>query len=60
LGVAGVAPVGEVLLGDKGIVEVLVNDLPGFGLSIEPLGDFLAGKSVFETEAELIVAGWGR
>ena len=59
LGVAGVAPVGEVLLGDEGTVEVLVNDLPGFGLSVEPLEDVLAGEAIFEAEAELIAEGFG-
>jgi hypothetical protein len=34
--------------------------MPGFGLSVEPLEDVLAGEAIFEAEAELIAEGFGK
>ena len=56
---AGVFPVGEVLLGDGGGVEVMFEDVLDLGESIEPVEKFGAELAVGETGVELITDGLG-
>jgi len=54
---AAVFPIGEVLFGDRTVVEVGGEDGFGFGKRVEPWEDGFGGESVVEFEVELFTDG---
>ena len=54
LQIAAFAPFGEVLLGNGGSIEELVDDLDDFGFGVEPFDEFVSWLAVVDAIVEFV------